>query len=173
MNCIPRCDIIYCVFRFMSPLQPSLSLCNSTSFMWSSEICLNHLSCVFYFTDLTTWSLSDTVFIPFCILQTPHGWFGRSPYYRAGGWGYLNTLILLQRGWGEKVLLQWKVVILYLTQPYDDSTLHTSHIKPLKYKSLWIWNLSSLGFLSDAADLATLLTSIWVDVLQEHWGESV
>lgn len=40
-------------------------------------------------------SLRSTAF------PTPHGWCGRAPYNRAGGWGYLSAIILLKRGVGR------------------------------------------------------------------------
>lgn len=144
MNCIPQCETIYCVFRFMCPPQPSLSpatarvLRVAVRHVWISSILR------LFITYLTARYHLDPLLRLFCIFQTPHGWCGRAPYNRAGGWGYLNALVLLQRG-GEKALTQWKVVILYLLQPYSYSTLLTSHIKPLQYKSLWTLNLFSLG----------------------------
>lgn len=112
------------------------------------------------------------------ILETPHGWCGRATYNREGGWGYLNALILPLGGErGERALIQWKVVILYLTQPYSDSTLHTSHIKSLQYKSLWMLNLFSLGSRSNAADLVTLVTKIeqpaQANQIMIRWHESM
>lgn len=125
MNCILQCEIIYCLFRFMSPPQPSLSSC-----ICCSETRLNQLTFVSVITDLTASYHSDPLLRRFSIFQTTYGWCGRAPYNRARGWGSLNALILLQ-GAGKKALTQWKVVILYSLQPYSYSTLHTSHIKPL------------------------------------------
>lgn len=96
MNYIPRCEMVKRVFRFMPSPQPSLSACYSASFMWSIwdaygwspfRVCLSHL--------MAQVSLRSTAF------PTPHGWCGRAPYNRAGGWGYLSAIILLKRGVGR------------------------------------------------------------------------
>lgn len=106
-----------------------------------------------FITDLTARYHLDTLPRLFCIFETP-SWlmWQDTDYNGSGGWGYLNALFYCRGGW--EVLTQWKAVILYLHRPYSYSTLHTYHIKPLQYKSLWMLNLFSLGLDSwQAADL--------------------
>lgn len=96
MNCIPRCEMVKRVFRFMPPPQPSLSACYSATFMWS-------------IWDAYGWSpfwlclsrLTAHVSLRSAAFPAPHGWCGRAPYNRAGGWGHLSAIILLNGGGWE------------------------------------------------------------------------
>lgn len=75
MNCIPPREIVYCVFRFMSPPQPSLSSTTARGFMCSSETRLNHLNFVSVYHRSYSYGCHSCIQIPtlglLCIFWKP------------------------------------------------------------------------------------------------------
>lgn len=135
-NCIPQREIIKCAFRFMSPLQPPLSpvaasfMCSifDTSGLTQFCVCLQHQTAQYH---------SDPLPRHFCIFSNPSRLMWQGTIWQSRRVGLPKCHNFTAEG-GGKALIRWKVVILYLLKPYSYSTLHSSHIKPLQYKSLWM-----------------------------------